>query len=81
MTFIWESPSSFVKYLFIGNRYVNLLMQPINISQVTEVLPVHTNAVSDNALPGCLTRRLTGMSWLLLGDGLLPVLVLWLYAW
>ncbi|KAN0093151.1 hypothetical protein V8E55_003935 [Tylopilus felleus] len=44
MTFIWESPSSFVKYLFIGNRYVNLLMQPINISQVTEVLPVHTNA-------------------------------------
>ncbi|KAN0093153.1 hypothetical protein V8E55_003937 [Tylopilus felleus] len=33
------SPSLLVKTLFIGNRYMN------NISQVTGVLPVHTNAV------------------------------------
>ncbi|KAN0093149.1 hypothetical protein V8E55_003933 [Tylopilus felleus] len=33
-----------VKYLFIGNRYVNLLVQPVTISQVTGVLLLHSSA-------------------------------------
>lgn len=47
VTYIWESPCSVAKGLFIGNRYVNLLMQPINIIQTTKTLPLRSHIVSD----------------------------------
>lgn len=50
MTYIWDSPSSVVKYLFIGNRYVNLLVQGVYISETAGILPLRSSAVSDNIL-------------------------------
>ncbi|KAI9570608.1 hypothetical protein HD554DRAFT_356267 [Boletus coccyginus] len=44
ITYIWGGPSSVVKYLFIGNRYVNLLVQPVYISDVAGVLPLGSSA-------------------------------------
>jgi hypothetical protein len=47
ITYIWACPTSVVKYLFIGNRYVNLLVQPFSISQAAGALPLNSEAVSD----------------------------------
>ncbi|KAI9570614.1 hypothetical protein HD554DRAFT_2170209 [Boletus coccyginus] len=44
ITYVWDSPSSVVKYLFIGNRYVNLLVQPVYISGIAGVLPLDSSA-------------------------------------
>ncbi|KAI9567341.1 hypothetical protein HD554DRAFT_2173456 [Boletus coccyginus] len=44
ITYVWDSSSSVVKYLFIGNRYVNLLVQPVYISGVAGVLPLDSSA-------------------------------------
>jgi hypothetical protein len=44
ITYIWACPTSVVKYLFIGNRYVNLLVQPFSISQAAGALPLNSEA-------------------------------------
>jgi len=46
MSYIWDSPSSVVKYLFIGNRYANLLVQPLYSFEVAGVIPLDSSTVS-----------------------------------
>ncbi|KAN0093150.1 hypothetical protein V8E55_003934 [Tylopilus felleus] len=44
MTYIWRSPRSIVKYLFIGNRYINLFTQPFSLAQIAGTLPLDSTA-------------------------------------
>ncbi|KAN0093152.1 hypothetical protein V8E55_003936 [Tylopilus felleus] len=44
MTYIWRSPRSIVKYLFIGNRYINLFTQPFSLAQLAGTLPLDSTA-------------------------------------
>ncbi|KAI9570610.1 hypothetical protein HD554DRAFT_358052 [Boletus coccyginus] len=44
ITYIWDSPPSVMKYLFIGNRYMTLLVQPVYLSQVAGILLFDSSA-------------------------------------
>ncbi|KAN0093155.1 hypothetical protein V8E55_003939 [Tylopilus felleus] len=44
MTYIWASRPSIVKYLFIGNRYINLFTQPFSLAQLAGTFPLDSTA-------------------------------------
>ncbi|KAN0093159.1 hypothetical protein V8E55_003943 [Tylopilus felleus] len=44
MAYIWASRPSIVKYLFIGNRYINLFTQPFYLGQLAGTLPLDSTA-------------------------------------
>lgn len=52
VTYIWKSPCSVVKCLFMGNRYLNLIMLPVVVAQTAGVLPLDSNAVRHYVTPG-----------------------------
>ncbi|KAH7924533.1 hypothetical protein BV22DRAFT_1013153 [Leucogyrophana mollusca] len=45
ITYIWGSPRSAVKILYLCNRYGNLLMQPISLAQTTGLLNINESSV------------------------------------
>ena len=71
MTYIWRSPRSIVKYLFIGNRYINLFTQPFSLAQLAGTFPLDSTAVRDavraDRLLWLMVGRLTGVSCLFVG--------------
>ena len=84
LTYIWRSPRSIVKYLFIGNRYINLFTQPFSLAQIAGTLPLDSTAVRDGVrvdrLLWLMIGGLIGVSCLFVGVCALRTVVLWLRA-